>query len=148
MYCTPLIWHCINSEEEQFNKKKLAQYKNQVNVSTATNTTALHFVALGSNVMLASWLIKNGIRVKSNLDGQTPLHWACKSGNVCMIEFLVKNMRKEQIHTKDMEDKTAYDWAVEHLGESDAVVICGILNANYKNVKKCKLWRINKLIKI
>lgn len=142
MYWTPLINLCVTDQE--LPNEKLSKYKKLVNITTPTNTTPLHFVALGNNIMLGSWLIKKGAIIKANLDGQTPLHWACKSGNLKMIELLLNNMKKDQIRMQDIENKSAYDWALEYLNEEAAAMIQDVITRERKTknwVKKFKFWQ-------
>ena len=109
---SPLIKVCVHSlEEEKIDIYFLEQFVPFVNTSAETGSSPLHFVALGKNVRLATWLLNNGATIVSNEDDQTPLHWACKNGCLPMVELFLENMTKEQILKKDFEGLSALDWA-------------------------------------
>ena len=46
-------------------------------------------------------------------DGETPLHYAATNGNLEMCKLLI-NMNPDIVHIKDIDNKTAYDWAVAY----------------------------------
>ena len=46
-------------------------------------------------------------------DGETPLHYAATNGDLNICKMLV-NMNPLVVHIKDIENKTAYDWAVAY----------------------------------
>lgn len=126
-----LIRVCVSQDENQTtNFKALQKYIHEINSVTNTNTTALHFVALGDNTDLAKWLIDNGAQIYENDEGQTPLHWACKSGSAGMVKLLMSVMTTDQIARKDFENTTALGWAIDY-GRKD---IASLL----KKYKKCK----------
>lgn len=115
MHWTTLIKICVtNDENVDLNYKKLTKYMKQINISSETGNTPLHFVALGYNLSLASWLIDNGAVIRPNDYGETPLHWACKHGNLEMVKFLLRNMTRYQINIEDLTHKTAVGWAKEY----------------------------------
>jgi ankyrin repeat protein len=46
-------------------------------------------------------------------DGETALHYAATNGNLEMCKLLI-NMNTDIVHIKDIDNKTAYDWAVAY----------------------------------
>ena len=46
-------------------------------------------------------------------DGETPLHYAATNGDLEICQLLV-NMNPDIVHIKDVDNKTAYDWAVSY----------------------------------
>jgi ankyrin repeat protein len=46
-------------------------------------------------------------------DGETALHYAATNGNLKICELLI-NMNPDIVHIKDIDNKTAYDWAVSY----------------------------------
>ena len=130
MYWTTLIKICVsNDENKRINFKKLTKYMNQINITTETGNSPLHFVALGNNLNLASWLIKNGATFELNDHGETPLHWACKQGNSEMVSLLLKNMTKHEINMEDWNHATAARWAKDYNHKDIAVCIRKSLKA-------------------
>ena len=51
--------------------------------------------------------------VETDRDGETPLHYAATNANLEMCKILV-NMNPEIVHIKDMDNKTACDWALAY----------------------------------
>lgn len=124
MYWTTLIKICVSNDENiRINTNKLEKYKKQINAPTETGNTPLHFVALGDNLNLASWLIYNGAIIRPNYYGETPLHWACKHGNLEMVRLLLKNMTKYQVHLGDVNNTTAVRWAEDYCHKDIALLL-------------------------
>ena len=46
-------------------------------------------------------------------DGETPLHYAATNGNLEICKILI-NMNPDIVHIKDIDKKTAYDWAMAY----------------------------------
>ena len=101
--------HCM--DEEKIQPSFLEKFIPLVNTTSETGSSPLHFVALGENIRLATWLLEKGATIVANEDEQTPLHWACKNGYLPMVELFLDNMTKEQILKKDFEGLSASDWA-------------------------------------
>ena len=130
MYWTTLTKICVsNDENKRINFKKLTKYMNQINVTTVTGNSPLHFVALGNNLSLASWLIENGATIGPNARGETPLHWACKQGNLEMVSLLLKNMTKHETKKEDRNRATAARWAKDYNHKDIAAFIRKSLKA-------------------
>ncbi len=51
--------------------------------------------------------------LKTDIYGETPLHHAVGNEDLKMCKLLISR-NKKIIHMKDMDMKTAYDWAVEY----------------------------------
>ena len=120
MTWTPLIRICATLDQEQTKKLTLQKYTCQVNEPSITRSTPLHFVALGKNTELAKWLLDNGAAFTTNEYGHTPVHWACKTGYLPMLELFLEHIPLDLITQKDEEGATAMDWALEY--EQTAVV--------------------------
>lgn len=140
-----LVKICVNQlEENTINASMMENYKNKINDPTDTGTSPLHFVMLGNNLELAKWLIKNGAVIQKNLDGQTPLHWACKEGNIEMVKLLLNIMTKKEIKKKDCDNTTACNWAEEY--EHQEVV--HLIKLYIKKKKKTKRVAFKKSISL
>lgn len=120
----PLLQICIRSDEEHsVALTELECLKPYVRAASDSGTTPLHFVALGKNVQLAAWLIENGATFEKNEEAETPLHWACKTSCPIMISLFVNSMTKSEINQKDIEGRTALDWAVEYKTDATADIL-------------------------
>lgn len=111
-----LVKLCVSQMDVDgtINLSALDKYKKDVNETTNTGSTPLHFVVLGDNLSLAKWLVDNGAVIQNNNDNQTPLHWACKKGNIEMVKLLLSIMTTEEALQKDIDNTKALDWAVEY----------------------------------
>lgn len=67
-----------------------------VNETFSDNITGLHWAAINNRLELAKYLVDQP-KVKANINAfggeinATPLHWACRSGLVYMVDYLIKN---------------------------------------------------------
>merc|ERR1712137_750819 len=93
---------------------KLKDFTADINITSTTGTTNLHFVALGENIQLAQWLLQNGAEFTLNRKGQTALHWACKSGHLPMVKLILSYIPQYLISVVDVDGTTALDWAYEY----------------------------------
>jgi len=60
------------------------------NKSTLYSSCALHVSVTGTNFEIVKCLIDHGFSVDSRkTNGTTPIHWACKKGNLSMVKFLL-----------------------------------------------------------
>ena len=129
---------CIAADCEDAMKLKYKDLENLlplVNSQTLLGSTPLHFVALGSNTKLGTWLLQNGAIITCNEDGETPLHWACKSGHISMVKLFLSHMSSTEISTQDEEGLTALDWAIEYEHKHIATLL---RSTNSQNGKKTK----------
>ena len=139
---------CIAADSEDSMKLKyqnLDKLLPLVNSRTSLGSTPLHFVALGSNTKLASWLLKNGAITSRNENGETPLHWACKSGYTSMVKLLLSHMTWMEVCMQDEECLTALDWAIEY--EHNRITKL-LRSAESRNCKKTKPETMRKWVKI
>lgn len=143
MNWTTLIRICVSHDEQDTTDiKKLKKFADQIESSTDTNTTPLHFAALGNNISLATWLLENGATIRTYEDGQTPLHWASKQGNCKMVQLLLDNMTKEQVLMKDIDNTTAYDWSIEYSNSeiSTLLQVAAPVNTNKGETTSDYFW--------
>ena len=113
-----------DTEDSQPKPVVLEQLLLLVNSPTKRKTTPLHFVALGTNLTLARWLLQHGAEFFQNEDDENPLHWACKSGHLPMIKLFLSHMSLCEIIETDYNNQSPLNWALE-----------------YKNYKAAKLLR-------
>ena len=143
-----LIKVCVYTMEDDgndLNTSYMDKFKSLINSTTESGSTPLHFVALGQNIKLATWLFEKGAIVVTNEDDQTPLHWACKNGCLPMVQLLLNHMTKEQIKKKDFDGTSALDWAKEYEHDDIKLAIEEItskkkipLKRKTNQEKKCK----------
>mmetsp|Transcript_41170 Transcript_41170/g.63444 ORF Transcript_41170/g.63444 Transcript_41170/m.63444 type:complete len:155 (-) Transcript_41170:16-480(-) len=136
------ICMAFDCETDIIDTQTLEKYKSQVNQNTINGSTPLHFVALGTNVQLATWLIENGAEFILNDELQSPLHWACKRGYLPMIKLLLTHIPTNMIRQTDDEGNTAYDWTVEYEHKTVSRIIKSA-GSNQKSKKKytaAKIW--------
>uniref|UniRef100_A0A7S4IH88 Uncharacterized protein n=1 Tax=Vannella robusta TaxID=1487602 RepID=A0A7S4IH88_9EUKA len=81
----------------------------QVNDVGPNGGSALHYVALGHNLKLASWLLAHGAKFRVNEFNETPLHWACRGGCTGIVDMFLKHMSPDQIAMKNYQGFTALD---------------------------------------
>lgn len=94
-------------------------------------SSELHFATLSSNSQLTKKIIMAGGDVNSiNSYGETPLHWASKSGNIGAVKLLI-GMRAKIF--QDGDGNTPLHWAAEY----DNVEVADILikSGNYAEVE-------------
>lgn len=133
-----LLHLCIQKDEENscVNVSVLENLKHLVRVSSDSGVTPLHFVALGKNIELASWLLGNGATFQINEQAETPLHWACKTGYYAMISLFVEFMTTSEINQKDIEGDTALDWAVEYKTDDTPFILELLASRTFQSPKK------------
>ncbi|HIJ84453.1 MAG TPA: ankyrin repeat domain-containing protein, partial [Magnetococcales bacterium] len=72
-------------------KKQIASKKNEINESDGYGSTPLHHAAMGGQMEMTTWLIKNGAVVDShNSGGATSLLLAVRSGKMEVAKALVE----------------------------------------------------------
>lgn len=112
---SPLIKVCVATEANgEIDPKFVQQFIPYINETAETGSSPLHFVALGQNIQLATWLLENGAIFVENDNVETPLHWACRNGYVPMVKLLLTHMSICMIEKKDLYGKTALSWAKEY----------------------------------
>merc|ERR1712000_511172 len=84
---------------------------------------------------LMYWLIENGATIQANEDQQTPLHWACKGGNIEIVKLLCTVMTKEEIMKQDIDNTTAYDWALDYQYDDSVAILQSYAVTRKKNNK-------------
>ena len=88
--------------------------RDEINELSEREVSPLHFVALGENIKLATWLLQNKAEFFQNEYDESPLHWACKVGYFPMVQVLLSHMTPSEINETDIDNLTALDWAREH----------------------------------
>jgi len=116
MSWTTLVNVCVAADEaDSANLESLVELIEQINEPTPNGkNTPLHFVALGTNIQLAQWLLENGAVFQSNENGESPLHWACKSECIQMVELFLYHMNRKEITQLDLNEDSCMDWAKEY----------------------------------
>lgn len=66
-----------------------------LHIENNSNLTSLHFAAQGDQPRVLHYLIRNGsgrfLIDQTDLNGYTPLHWACLSGSYQSVRYLLAN---------------------------------------------------------
>ena len=107
-----LIQICVEADEpNSCDMEEVNKLQDQVDNTTPTGSTPLHFVALGKNIQLAQWLIDNKATFVANESGETPFHWACKVGFEPMVTLFLYYMPKRFRSRRDNNNKSAKKWA-------------------------------------
>lgn len=93
-----------------------------------SGATAAH-LAVENRDTVAMRLIDPAILSKQDRDGETPLHYAATNGDLEMCKLLI-NMNPDIVHIKDMDNMTAYDWAISYNSEYNGThqEVCDFLN--------------------
>ena len=124
-----------SDESIQLKRINFASLLPAVNSRTELGSTPLHFVALGSNLKLAKWLLENGASFSRNDDGETPLHWACKSGHLPMVQLFLFHMTVSDVIAKDYDALTPLDWAIEYEHDHIAKLLRSVIPSPPKDRK-------------
>ena len=98
-----------------------------------TNATEAHLAVENCDTN-ALQSIDPATLLQQDIDGETPLHYAATNGDLEMCNLLLK-MNKDIIHIKDMDNKTAYDWAVLYNEEYNGshAAVCNFLKTFHFN---------------
>ena len=148
MTWTTLIRVCVNvSDDSTVNYEALNNLKTNVNETTEHANTPLHFASLGCNMKLMYWLIENGATIQANEDQQTPLHWACKGGNIEIVKLLCTVMTKEELMKQDIDNTTAYDWALEYQYDDIVAILQSYAVTRKKNKRRFSKTLCNPILK-
>jgi hypothetical protein len=95
----------MNSLSEDFSQ--------EITLSDLVEGASLAHLAVEKNDILSIKNMKPSLVMQQDRDGETPLHYAATNGNLKMCKILV-NMNPDIVHIKDMDNKTAYEWAVAY----------------------------------
>ena len=146
-----LVRVCVKDEEDgDTNLKLLERDKifSSINDIGVRQSTALHFVALGTNLKLLEWLFANGVIIQQNEDGETALHWACKTGSSTMVQKFLSEMTLEEIQLPDSCGETALDWAIEYEHKAIVNLINEEINSKLSPTSFTKLPKRSKWCKL
>jgi ankyrin repeat protein len=96
----------------------------------AEGATKAHLAVENNDISVIQLIEPSSILVQDN-DGETPLHYAATNGNVEICKILVEKNPKI-LTIKDVDNKTAYDWALAYNAEYNGSHkdVCDFL-ANY-----------------
>lgn len=78
-------------------------------------STLAHLVAENSDTD-AMRLMDPAILSKQDRDGETALHYAATNGDLEMCKIII-DLNPEIVNITDIENKTAYDWALAYNAE-------------------------------
>ena len=95
----------MNSFSEDFSEN--------ITMSDLIEGASLAHLAVEKDDILTIKNMNPALVMQPDRDGETPLHYAATNGNLKMCKILV-NMNPDIVHIKDMDNKTAYDWAVAY----------------------------------
>ena len=94
--------------------------------------TELHLAVVNSDINAFNDVKPDAVIVQ-DCDGETVLHYAATQGNLEICKVLI-NINKNLINIKDIDNKTALDWAtaynIEYNGSHQKV--CDYLNSQAK----------------
>lgn len=71
-----------------------------------------HLAVENEDIVAISSLTQSEM-MATDRDGETALHYAATNGNLEICKILI-NMNPDIVHIKDIDNKTAYDWAVSY----------------------------------
>ena len=91
----------------------LEDFSQVLTLSDLVEGASLAHLAVEKDDILAVKNMSPTVVVQPDRDGETPLHYAATNGNLEMCKILV-NMNPEIVHIKDIDNKTAYDWALAY----------------------------------
>ena len=102
---------------------------------SALGSSALHFAALGGNVVTASLLLRQGLSPnETNYYGETPLHWACQHGFIPMILLLLAG--GADVNSIDYDGESPLHWAChdDDLNETVRLLLQSGAKRNVRNL--------------
>lgn len=88
-------------------------FSHEITMSDLIEGASLAHLAVEKNDILSIKNMKPALVMQQDRDGETPLHYAATNGHLEMCKILV-NMNPEIVHIKDLDNKTAFDWAVAY----------------------------------
>lgn len=123
-------WVIRNADDINVNKNELKTHLSKKPVLiTETEVSVIHFAALGKSSTVLDYLLKrlpNFHTRLQNLNGETPLHWAARSGNVRNVSSLINKHANPNI--LDYDGNSVLHFAIE-VGDYEIVkflVDCGV----------------------
>ena len=95
-------WCVANADETQPNFNKLLAFLEE-DEDTDSISSCLHYAALGLSSSLSKFLLELGFSPDDeNINGQTPLHYACANGQKDTIRLLLKHGADSSIQDDGM----------------------------------------------
>jgi ankyrin repeat protein len=80
----------------------------------------LHCAAEGGSEEVVKFLLDQGGEADIDCDGKTPLHYACSSGHVGVVELLLQHLGMQALEERDERGRTAVHFAV--VGKKEEVL--------------------------
>ena len=76
-----------------FQKNSLEQCSaEEINLLSSLRSTPLHYAIVGENEETVRYLVLRGALVNTtNIYAESPLHWACKVGNLAIVRTLLQH---------------------------------------------------------
>ena len=132
--------------EPTFKEKKIDKHAKDILFRSTCGSTLLHFSIIGGNIETIQYLIKKGLSpTRTNFDGETPLHWACKEATPGIVSFLIQ--QGANVSAEDCEGNTPLHWAVEYnnLEIAKELIQAGAIldKKNIDNITPLKVAKLN-----
>merc|ERR1712137_268788 len=97
---------------ETYHEDKLKKQQKQIQFTQSSlGSSPLHFAVLGQNMNTVQFLLPHSDVDIANDYNETPLHWACRTGNSLIVSTLIAN--GADINFQDSEKNTPLHWAAE-----------------------------------